>query len=96
MANQESLEKLRQSKKDGLARDLERWKIEWHDIKVFTAADVKRFRWTKPHRWPHLTTNLVVEAAKVAPWFVGHVAMIQAVANMSLNIALAWALVHYL
>lgn len=80
--------------KDGIWRDLERWSIEWTEIRVFIAPDLRRFSWKKPHHWFHLLTNLPVEAAKIAPWLVGHVVVLQGWAILGLGGYIAWTLLR--
>lgn len=76
--------------KDGIWRDLERWGIEWTDVKVFVRPELKRFQLRKPWEWIHLTTNLPVEAAKIAPWLMGHVVMLETVSILALLSLLYW------
>jgi len=70
--------------KDGIWRDLARWGIEWQAIRAYVTPELRRFSWRQPHKWSHLAVNLPVEAAKVAPWLVGHVVYLQACAILGL------------
>lgn len=77
--------------KDGLARDLKRWKIEAQIVWIHWQPELARFEWRRPWRWFHLTTNLAVEAAEVAHWLVGHVVILQTGAILALAGLLLWS-----
>lgn len=76
--------------KDGLARDLKRWQLEWRVLRAALKPELKRFKILKPWKWFHLTTNLYVESSRYAPWLAGHVSYLQSWVITILATALAY------